>query len=1274
MGRSSAQPPEVSEHGPPPQQAGSSSAHSVMQSFNSSQTRNSSHTATGHGDKADLDEIDKWLQQAARRWAHMAYGSGDHICPPSPTSSRGIIAYIDSQATNFVVPSTDYLSTITDERPSIGIDTANGQVQPQAVGTMDFNVIDDQGHWHNFSVQDVWVLPTCDRVLYSQRQMREIGVQHLLDDGYIVMPNGSRRSVSSRSYTIEITLGHISQATAYSSSSLPLRRSVLPSSNNLQRGRGADSRAQVPQSLLWQRLGFPSKQTWTHMMEAVADHGLPDHTHLKHDFRVPEAVVSARSRVLPFHLNREADSLPAPGSLIYMDFAGPTVESYPHGFKYYCGAIDAGSGYSRIVSCHSPNKEVAQQTLELLLADLKMLMGVSHKLSPQVVVTDQGSQFMSHHFRDFLSSEQIRHWPSVVYTPQQNAMVERMWGTRFGVARTLLKFAGLGPSWHPFALQTANWICNRLPQVSRNNMSPWYILSKQRASIAYLRPFGCLVRFVIPMAQRVGDRHFADRGATGIYLGPSEVSPGCIVYSPSMRRIFTTRDVVCFEDVHPGVKGCDNRWAEISEAAQLPVDETVTLSQPSLSTLQPLYETADNHILTQSHVLDHDPPNDDAPDQPMSETPAQHGVHRPSHGAIDDDYDVSHEERKDVADAPQPRKLPKLDSGDVNDPSSRAFIRRLPERSTRYRANYICPTSATSLQAIRNFLFLTSESGCDADPSEIHVYESTVSESERVLIVTTTADMGDLVIPLSYEQAIASKEAEYWKAAIQRELNGLIELGTFEYVRLADLPSGSNLMRCHMVFTIKRLEDGRIDKFKCRLVANGSTQRWGVDFDRVFSTVAKITTLRLMLAVCAARNYNLSSIDIRQAYLQATLNEDLFMIMPPSLPEYNSDGFKLVVKLRKSLYGLKQAGREWSQLLTRALLTWGMIQSAIDPCLFTYSSGDSILWVVVWVDDCVICDNDPNLRSKFVHDISEVFPVEDKGELSWILHVHVQRDRKSRRLSMSQELYVKDLLSKYGGLLDGLTRRFDSPCDASLQFSSEQCPNYDSVEYAQMGAHRKDYMSLIGAYLWLANVTRPELSYIAGQLSRFVSNPSMLHYRAALRVLLYLKSTQSQVLSFQPSGSETIRCFVDSDWSSQFSISGGVIDFMGSPIHWFSRTQKSVSMSSTEAEYFAACVASREVMFVRELAIDLSISMVGPTTIHTDNKGVVDLSFDPVSFKKTKHILRASHFVRDLVVRCLIKLEWICGNDNPADIFTKSHELAKFRRVYRILMGLKNGA
>ena len=145
------------------------------------------------------------------------------------------------------------------------------------------------------------------------------------------------------------------------------------------------------------------------------------------------------------------------------------VASSPHGYTAYCGAIDAGSGLMRVLPCHSPSKADAQRCLELLVTDLRLFMGLTHRLAPHVIVTDQGSQFMSHFFRDFLSAEQIRHWPAVVYTPQQNDLIERMWGTRFAMARVLLKAANLGPNMHPLLCkpQTGSiTACLNLPGVT----------------------------------------------------------------------------------------------------------------------------------------------------------------------------------------------------------------------------------------------------------------------------------------------------------------------------------------------------------------------------------------------------------------------------------------------------------------------------------------------------------------------------------------------------------------------------------------------------------------------------------------------------------------------------------------------------------------------------------------------------------------------------------------------------------------------------------------
>jgi hypothetical protein len=238
--------------------------------------------------------------------------------------------------------------------------------------------------------------------------------------------------------------------------------------------------------------------------------------------------------------------------------------------------------------------------------------------------------------------------------------------------------------------------------------------------------------------------------------------------------------------------------------------------------------------------------------------------------------------------------------------------------------------------------------------------------------------------------------------------------------------------------------------------------------------------------------------------------------------------------------------------------------------MYTFTSGSSFIWLCVWVDDCVMIDNCSTMRNAFVSALDARFPLTDKGDLEWILGVKITRNRQSRTLDLSQELYARDLVKRFGSLVEGLTKRFDSPVDSTVCLSPDQCPAHDSPEAAAMAAHHDDYISLVGAFLWLSNVTRPELSYITSQLARFVSHPGRVHYTAALRVLLYLDGSSQRTLHYAPKASLGFQTYVDSNWDVKFSISGAIFVFMGCAIHWFSKTQRSVSLSSTEDEFFAA--------------------------------------------------------------------------------------------------------
>ena len=196
------------------------------------------------------------------------------------------------------------------------------------------------------------------------------------------------------------------------------------------------------------------------------------------------------------------------------------------------------------------------------------------------------------------------------------------------------------------------------------------------------------------------------------------------------------------------------------------------------------------------------------------------------------------------------------------------------------------------------------------------------------------------------------------------------------------------------------------------------------------------------------------------------------MRVPPDVQQFDSSGRPLVCKLRRSLYGLKQAGREWAMLFSGFLISWGFTRSAVDPCLYVFAVGLHVLWVLIYVDDGLLLDNHSPLRKRFVDDLSARFPTEDKGELEWMLNVSITRDRPRRTITLSQQLYINDLVSKFGHLADAeLVRRFDTSMEDGLILSSDDQPVIDSPEYVAMGVKRESYMSMVGGYLWLTNMT-----------------------------------------------------------------------------------------------------------------------------------------------------------------------------------------------------------
>lgn len=487
----------------------------------------------------------------------------DPIIPvaTSPIGSQLVTAMVDSMATYFVVNKPEYIVRVTNNNPGFTVLTAAG-VQPiLAVGDAHIWIPDGQGEWNCYEVPNVLLMPACSSVLYSVRVMRDLfGFEHNFDKGgAITMPN--RKSTlpirdDGSAFAIPI---------AFSTSAQPdLIRSSIGHPAALLTSTGSAFPADTvgtPQSLLYQRLGFPYAQAWRFVGASTTGHNLPPNVVMSTTLPVREAVMRGRARALPFLSKHPTDRTPPPpGAVIYMDFAGPVMPSFPNGFTTYCGAICAGSIYGRVVAAHTMTREVASATLALFMADISAKMKSSVPIKPYVVNCDNGSAFISQHFREFLADRQIQLRFSPPYTPQLNSQIEAMWGTTFGTARVLLAAANLPPSMHPFAMQCARWIENRLPKPSRGNQSPVYMLSKTLSDLSHLYTFGCLCLVTLPGPLRSGDKHFMDRGAPGIYLGPSEEGQCHMVYVFALRRVLPVAKLRVWEDEFPGLRGDKYRW------------------------------------------------------------------------------------------------------------------------------------------------------------------------------------------------------------------------------------------------------------------------------------------------------------------------------------------------------------------------------------------------------------------------------------------------------------------------------------------------------------------------------------------------------------------------------------------------------------------------------------------------------------------------------------------------------------------------------------------
>ena len=496
--------------------------------------------------------------------------------------------------------------------------------------------------------------------------------------------------------------------------------------------------------------------------------------------------------------------------------------------------------------------------------------------------------------------------------------------------------------------------------------------------------------------------------------------------------------------------------------------------------------------------------------------------------------------------------------------------------------------------------------------------------------------------PQSYHEASSDPQ---WQLAMKEELQALEQTHTWD---LVDPPSGKTLIGSKWVYKIKQKSDGSVERYKARLVAKGFTQEYGIDYEETFSPVARITSVRTLLAIAASRKWTLSQMDVKNAFLNGVLTEEVYMQPPPG---YTCPPNKVCL-LKKALYGLKQAPRAWFEKFSSTVSQLGFSSSPHDSALFIRKTTHGTVLLLLYVDDMIITGDDTSGIANLKESLSHHFEMKDLGPLSYFLGLEVTSSTNG--LFLSQAKYASDLLSR-AGLTDHRTE--STPLEPNVRFTPMDGTVLDNPTL---------YRQLVGSLIYLT-VTRPDISYAVHLVSQFMSTPRSTHYAAVLRILRYVKGTLFHGLHFSTHSSLILQAYSDADWggdpTDRRSTTGYCIFLGDSLVSWRSKKQSLTSRSSTEAEYRALADTTSEILWIRWLLDDLGITQSSPTDLYCDNRSAIQIAHNDVFHERTKHIEIDCHFIRQHIIRNALRLISIGTLDQPADLLTKAHHPGRFRNL-----------
>lgn len=880
------------------------------------------------------------------------------------------------------------------------------------------------------------------------------------------------------------------------------------------------------------------------------------------------------------------------GEEVVADLIGPFRGQGLYGGKYLSVVMDRKTRWTEVQELRDKSSAAVFRHLRAFIKRIETQTG----RRPKILHTDNGREYTSDLLAKFLDKNGIEHHFSDPHTPSQNGMVERKNGVLEYAARATLIDRKLPKSFWSLAVKAMAFTQNYNPHSEMGGRSPFEVRYGKVPDTRFLREFG-----EVAVAHDHDEKGSMNKRGIPCRLVGYFERPGSYLVLPMRKgaRPFRSGHVTFVNDSKDAARQLADIYAD-DRMFDDPMDPATTIpSEPRDHSDDTPFQTIEEMVESTDNQADVDTPG------PIMEN-------------------QTHESLADVSDtiesSPQApvekTMLEEQDNDMVNE-----HTRVLPYRRARHEA----------LEKMRriNELLYTPRGQRQAEEA-IHFVAMAMDAPRYARPIGPKGDNGEVLD---------------WMPACDAEMQSWIEHDVADVV---PKPKDKRILRPHWVFAIKRNPDGTIKKLKARCTADGSEQVVGVDCNKTYAATFQPNGIRALYSLANHLDYEIHTADVRTAYLNAKLEEEVYLEIPRYTTVWGDRRTKCL-RLKRAVYGLKQAGRAWYELLRAKLLELGFEVSNCDNALFIRNLPTGREYIATHVDDMAIATPSKDTMNALKDALKGFFDLEDNDEISQFLGQQVTRDRKNKSITISQVNAIEAVVNEF---CEHPTAQSRTPMSASYK-PDDADPNPNPQFHAK-------YRSVVGHLQYFALNTRPDISYAVGVLGRYTHGPRQSHWMAVQRVLEYLRGTSKFVFIIRDGDQLLIGGYSDADHAGCPQDAASTSGFLGTightPIGWASHKQKLAVRSTCDAEGIALSDLGVWTQYMRLVAQELNGENVElpPSILYCDNKSAIANTTNNRIGNGSRAAWICNRITSKLADLGIVEVRYVNSADNPADIFTKA--------------------